>query len=124
MLRMTAILMSWLQFFEDPGASAGAEGPEPRAPAAAAASQTRPGHQYNAFWGDQWSERDSGPCACKIEMGYLPPTCARHPAKWSLTMYQTVYLFCSSYVAEISRLPVNMFALGMHFIVYCFYRLA
>ena len=113
--------MSWLQFFEDLSVSAGAEGPEPRAPAAAAASQTRPGHQNNAFWGDQGGERDSGPCACKIETGYLQLTCARHPANRSLTVYQTVYLFCSSYVAEISRLPVNMLALGMHLIVNCFY---
>ena len=27
--------------------------------------------QYNAFWGDQRSERDSGPCMCKIAPGYL-----------------------------------------------------
>ena len=37
-------------------------------------------NQYNAFWGDQRSERDGGPCTCEIATGYLQITCARHPA--------------------------------------------
>ena len=47
-----------------------------------------PNYQYNAFWGDQRSERDSGPCTCEIATGYLELTCARHPANRSLTVYQ------------------------------------
>ena len=44
--------------------------------------------QYNAFWGDQRSERDSEPCTCEIAPGYLQLTCARHPTNRSLTVYQ------------------------------------
>ena len=45
-------------------------------------------NQYNAFWDDQRSERDSGPCTCKIVTGCLQLTCARHSANRSLTVYQ------------------------------------
>ena len=31
----------------------------------------KPYNQYNAFWGDQRSERDSEPCTCEIAPGYL-----------------------------------------------------
>ena len=41
-------------------------------------------HQYNAFWVDQRSERDSGPCTCEIATGYLQLTCARHSNLWLL----------------------------------------
>ena len=44
-------------------------------------------YQYNAFWGEQRSERDSGPCTCYIATGYLQITCARHPTSQSLTVY-------------------------------------
>ena len=45
-------------------------------------------HQYNAFWSDQRSERDSEPCTCEIAPGYLQLTSARPPTNRSLTVYQ------------------------------------